>query len=318
MAASSRPPISRDIASSEPSQKHNEFRRLLEAYAPHDGFFDLAVKGAHTIRRSKTSDDVSHVVQESSLCLVAQGAKRVMLGRETYEYDRSRMIVFSVDIPIATQLLRASREEPFLCLRLDLDSKRIGDLALKVYPDGLSHSGESSAICVAPMDIKIVEAGIRLMETLADPGDTKLVAPLVLDEILIRLLRSPIGPRLAAMSVKETGTYGIARAVAWLQNNYARPMQVDRLAEIAHMSVSSFHQHFKSFTTMSPLQHQKTLRLQEARRLMLSRMLDAGDACQLVGYVSASQFSREYSRFFGTAPSKDVAQLREKMRLSPE
>ncbi len=302
----------------ESSTRLAGFKRILEAYAPHDGLFDLAVKGAHAIRRSQMSDELSHIVQESSLCLVAQGAKRVMFGRETYEYDSSRMIVFSVDVPVSAQLIKASRDEPFLCLRIDLDSKRIGDLALKVFPDGLPRTSESSAVCVAPMDGRIIEAALRLMGALADPGDTELVAPLVLDEMIIRLLRSPIGPGLAAMTVKDTGIYGVAKAVSWLHGNFAKPVQVEKLADIAHMSASTFHQHFKAVTSMSPLQYQKTLRLQEARRLMLSKMLDAGDACQLVGHASASQFSREYSRFFGAAPTKDVSQLRAKMRSSGE
>jgi AraC-type DNA-binding domain-containing proteins len=292
------------------------FRRLLEIYAPHDGVFDIAVKGAHTVRRSRASDELNHIVQDASLCLVAQGAKRVMLGREAYEYDATKMVVFSIDVPVASQLTRASAAQPFLCLKIDLDLKRVGELALKVFPDGLPRSDDSSAICIAPMDGKIVEAGIRLMEALADPGDIKWVAPLVVDEMIIRLLRSPIGPALASIAVKDAGISGIARAVSWLQGNYAKPIQVDQLAGIAHMSASSFHQHFKAVTSMSPLQYQKTLRLQEARRLMLSKMLDAGDACQLVGYASASQFSREYSRFFGAAPTKDVMRLRERLRIS--
>jgi AraC-like DNA-binding protein len=318
MATTRHGPLVAESKSAESPTPIDRFRRVLEAYAPHDGVFDLAIKGAHTIRRSRVSDELSHIVQDSSLCLVAQGAKRVMLGRETYEYDSSKMIVFSVDVPVASQLVRASSAQPFLCLKIDLDLKRVGDLALKVFPDGLPRSEDSSAICVAPMDGKVVEAGLRLIETLADPGDTELVAPLVLDEMIIRLLRSPIGPRLASISVKDAGTYGIARTVSWLQGNYSKPVQVDQLAEIAHMSISSFHQHFKAVTSMSPLQYQKTLRLQEARRLMLSRLLDAGDACQLVGYASASQFSREYSRFFGSAPTKDVVRLRERLRISGE
>jgi AraC-like DNA-binding protein len=318
MATSRQGPIVSEGKAAESPVPIERLRRILEAYAPHDGVFDLAIKGAHAIRRSRVSDELSHIVQDSSLCLVAQGAKRVILGREAYEYDSSKMIVFSVDVPVASQLVRASIDQPFLCLKIDLDLKRVGDLALKAFPDGLPRSDDSSAICVAPMESKVVEAGVRLMESLAEPADTELIAPLVLDEMIVRLLRSPIGPRLASISVKDTGTYGIARAVSWLQKNYSKPMQVDDLAEIAHMSMTSFHQHFKAVTSMSPLQYQKTLRLQEARRLMLSKMLDAGDACQLVGYASASQFSREYSRLFGAAPTKDVVRLRDRLRISGE
>ena len=146
---------------------------------------------------------------------------------------------------------------------------------------------------------------------MTQPEDAELLAPLVIDEILIRLLRSPIGVRVAQIGLADSGVQGVAKAVSWLRANFSEPMKVEDLAELAHMSVSSFHQHFKSVTSMSPLQYQKVLRLQEARRLMLSTMMDAGAACWHVGYQSASQFSREYSRIFGNAPTKDIARLRE-------
>ena len=147
------------------------------------------------------------------------------------------------------------------------------------------------------------------------PGDAELLAPLVMDEILIRLLRSPIGVRVAQMGFAESSVHRVAKAISWLRANFSQPMKVEDLAEMVHMSVSSFHEHFKSVTSMSPLHYQKVLRLQEARRLMLSTMMDAGTASQRVGYLSASQFSREYSRFFGSAPGKDIARLRQDTRL---
>jgi transcriptional regulator GlxA family with amidase domain len=139
----------------------------------------------------------------------------------------------------------------------------------------------------------------------------------VIEEILIRLLRSPVGVRVAQIGLVESSVHGVAKALSWLRANFSQPMKVEELAELAHMSVSSFHQHFKAVTSMSPLQFQKTLRLQEARRLMLSMMVDAGTASWRVGYQSASQFSREYGRFFGRAPTKDIASLREHSDLDP-
>jgi transcriptional regulator GlxA family with amidase domain len=147
------------------------------------------------------------------------------------------------------------------------------------------------------------------------PGDAELLSPLIVDEILIRLLRSPIGVRVAQMGFTESSVERVAKAISWLRINFSQPMKVEDLAELVHMSVSSFHEHFKSVTSMSPLHYQKVLRLQEARRLMLSAMMDAGAASQRVGYLSASQFSREYSRFFGSAPTKDIARLRQDTRL---
>jgi len=153
------------------------------------------------------------------------------------------------------------------------------------------------------------------MECLAQPADAELLAPLMVEEILIRLLRSQIGARFAQMGFVESSVNRVAKAISWLRDNFSQPMKVEELAELVHMSVSSFHEHFKSVTSMSPLHYQKVLRLQEARRLMLSAMMDASGASQRVGYLSASQFSREYSRFFGIAPTKDIARLRQDSRL---
>ena len=163
---------------------------------------------------------------------------------------------------------------------------------------------------LARVDASIVAAATRLVELIGQPG-AELLAPLVVDEILIRLLLSSIGARVAQVGVAESGVHGIAKAVSWLRANFSQPMKVEELAELAHMSASSFHQHFKAVTSMSPLQYQKVLRLQEARRLMLSAMMDAGVASRQVGYASASQFSREYGRSFGSPPTTDIPRLRE-------
>jgi AraC-like DNA-binding protein len=257
-----------------------------------------------------------HVLRLPSLCIAAQGAKTVIVGQEVYEYDPSRMIVFSVALPVAAQVTQASHSAPYLSLKFDLDPHKIADLVLKVYPHGLPPVQERSAVYVTPVDASIINAATRLMECLAQPGDVELVAPLVVDEILIRLLRSPIGVRVAQMGFAESSLQRVAKAISWLRENYSQPMKVEDLAELVHMSVSSFHEHFKSVTSMSPLQYQKVLRLQEARRLMMSSVTDTGTASQRVGYLSASQFSREYSRFFGSAPTKDIARLRHENGVS--
>ncbi len=284
---------------------------VIRAHTPHDGLFDLRIPGVHAIRVSRTHTELVHALQRAALCIVAQGAKSVLLGQEVYEYDASRMVVYSVDLPLAGQVTRASPSEPYLCFKLDLDPPKIAELVLKVYPHGLPRAQESRAVYVGQADMRIVNAATRLLELMAQPGDAELLAPLVVEEILIRLLRSPIGVRVAQIGLAESSVHGVAKAVSWLRANFSQPMKVEELAELAHMSVSSFHQHFKSVTSMSPLQFQKVLRLQEARRLMLSTMADAGTASWRVGYQSASQFSREYGRFFGHAPTKDIARLRE-------
>ncbi|MBZ5657394.1 MAG: AraC family transcriptional regulator [Acidobacteriia bacterium] len=269
----------------------------------------------HAIRISRTNRECVHAVRSASLCIAAQGAKTVIVGQEVYEYDPSRMIVFSVALPVAAQVTQASHSEPYLALKLDFQPRKIAELVLKVFPHGVPPVQDRSAVYVTPADESVVNAATRLMECLAQPGEAELLAPLVMDEILIRLLRSPIGVRVAQMGFAESSVHRVAKAISWLRANYSRPMKVEELAELVHMSVSSFHEHFKSVTSMSPLHYQKVLRLQEARRLMLSTMMDAGTASQRVGYLSASQFSREYSRFFGSAPTRDIARLRQENRL---
>ncbi len=295
--------------------------RLIAAYAPYDDSFELRIPGLHAGRYSRLNSECFHTLRVPSLCIAAQGAKTVIVGQDVYEYDASRMIVFSVALPVASQITRASQSEPYLSLRLDLDPRKIADLVLKVFPSGLPPvqqrlpEKERRAVYVAPSDASIVNAAVRLMECLAHPGDAELVAPLIIDEILIRLLRSPIGIRVAQMGFAESSVDRVGKAISWLRANFSQPMKVEDLAGLVHMSVSSFHEHFKSVTSMSPLHYQKVLRLQEARRLMLAEMVDAGTASQRVGYLSASQFSREYSRFFGNAPTKDIARLRQDTRL---
>ena len=312
----------REIASparSAQRSRHTEpdlpnLARLLSACAPHDGSFELRIPGVHASRFSRVMTNCVHTLRIPSLCIVAQGAKTVIVGQETFEYDASRMIVFSVALPVASQITKASASKPYLALKLDLEPRKVAELVLKVYPQGLPPVQERSAVYLTPADASIVHAAMRLLECLGQPGDIELIAPLVLDEILIRLLRSPIGIRVAQMGFAESSVHRVAKAISWLRENFSQPMKVEDLAELVNMSVSSFHEHFKSVTSMSPLHYQKVLRLQEARRLMLSTMVDASAASQRVGYLSASQFSREYSRFFGTAPTRDIAKLRQDTR----
>jgi len=292
----------------------SKLARLIAAYAPHDGVFELSIPGLHASRASRINKECVHALRLPCLSIIAQGAKTVIVGQETYEYDPSRMLVYSVALPVAAQVTQASHAEPYLALRLDLEPHKIAELVLKVYPQGLPPIQERSAVYITPVDASIVNCATRLMECLAQPGDMELLAPLVVDEILIRLLRSRIGVRVAQMGFAESSVHRLAKAISWLRANFSQPMKVEELAELVHMSVSSFHEHFRSVTSMSPLHYQKVLRLQEARRLMLSAMMDASAASQQVGYLSASQFSREYSRFFGSAPSKDIARLRSDTR----
>ena len=280
----------------------------LLAHAPQDGSFETCIQGVHAIRASNTSAELVHGLHCAALCIVAQGAKTVMLGDESYEYDPSRMMIFSLDLPIAAMIRQASVAAPYLSFRLDFDQQRLSELILKAYPDGVPAVSDKRAVYVAQAGEAVIDAAVRLLTLASQPEEAELLAPLAMDEIVLRLLRGPFGARLAQLGRIES--HRIGKVVDWIRRNYDQPIRIDDMAELAHMSPSSLHEHFKSLTSMSPLQFQKALRLQEARRLMLSTGMDAGLACQRVGYASASQFSREYSRHFGSAPTRDMVRLR--------
>jgi AraC-like DNA-binding protein len=246
-----------------------------------------------------------------AVCIVAQGAKVVMLGRDVLEYDPPHVLVLAVDLPMSSQVIRASRKEPYLGFILALDPPRIAELAARVYPRGIPKPSEARALYVGHSTDGIVDAVTRLLELMAHPEDAALLGPLVVDEILLRLLRTAIGPRVAQIGQPKSGVQRVGEAVGWIREHFAQPVTVEEMAASVHMSASSFHERFKAVTSLSPLQYQKVLRLHEARRLMLFQRMDANGACQRVGYLSPSQFSREYSRFFGNAPTRDIARVRE-------
>ena len=289
-------------------------RRLanrLAGYAPHDGAFELRLPGTYAVRLSRLTSAASYATLGPALCVAAQGAKVVMLGREVLEYDPAHLLVFAVDLPVSSQVTRANRKDPYLGFVMDLDPARVGELAARVYPRGVPKASDNRGLYVGRSTDDIVDAVTRLLDLMAQPEDADLLGPLVVDEILIRLLRTPIGNRVAQIGHTKSGVQRIAEAVTWIRTHFAQPVTVEEMAASVHMSASSFHQRFKAVTSMSPLQYQKVLRLHEARRLMLFQTMDASDACHRVGYLSASQFSREYGRFFGSAPTRDIARLRE-------
>ncbi len=284
--------------------------RLLIVNAPNEGVSDLPIPGLYIARYSDIAPDFIKTFYSPSLGIVVQGAKSITAGQDTYRLGSGQMMMHPVALPVALKVINASKSEPLLTVRLDLDPQRIAELVLKVYPHGLPSVGQWSAGYVADTDAGIVNAVTRLVECLQKPGDTELLGPLIMEEILIRLLRSPVGVHVAEMGFSDSGVHHIANAIAWLRQNYSRQIKVTELARLTHMSVSSFHGHFKAVTSMTPVQYQKALRLQEARRLMLSQQMDATTACRMVGYVSDSQFSRDYSGFFGASPGRDMARLR--------
>ena len=284
---------------------------LLASYTPHDGAFHLRLPGTHAVRLSQMTGEAMHALMGPAVCVAAQGAKVIMLGRDVLEYDPAHFLVLAVDLPVTSQVTRATRKDPYLGFVLELDATRVAELAARVYPRGIPKASDSRGLYVGRTTDAIVDAVTRLLELMAHPEDADLLGPLVIDEILLRLMKTSVGVRVAQMGHPKSGVQRIAEAASWIRANFAQPVTVDEMAASIHMSASSFHQRFKAVTSMSPLQYQKVLRLHEARRLMLFQDMDANDACRRVGYLSPSQFSREYARFFGSAPIKDIARLRE-------
>jgi AraC-like DNA-binding protein len=285
--------------------------KLIGVLVPYDGNVELRLAGARIARVSQANQEPTHYVQRSSLCMVAQGAKIVTIGEDSYGYEAGQMAVYSIDVPMAGRVTQASHSQPYLLLMIDLDAEKIAELALKVFPHGLPTTRDTRSLYVGDADAHMIDAATRLLELMAQPVDADLLAPLVRDEILIRLLRSPMGSRVAQIGRAGSSVRQIANAVSWLRANFDQQVNIEQLAKLVNMSVTSFHRQFKGVTGMSPLRYQKTLRLQEARRLMLAAILDAGQAGRRVGYTSASQFTREYGRFFGMTPTKDINRLRE-------
>lgn len=283
---------------------------LIAAYAPHDGVFELPVHGMRVVRASASPTHWNHGVHHACVSVVGQGAKSMRIGDNTYVIDESRMLVATADLPVTGRVTHANPAEPFLSVQLELDPARIAALTPRVFPRGLPKAIDCSAVDTHDAPPEIVDAVARLMQLIAQPDDLDLLAPLIVDEILIRLLRGPSGACVAQVGQADSTTQRISRAVAWIRDHYLDPMTVDSLARQVDMSPSTFHHHFRAVTSMSPLQCQKVLRLQEARRLMCLSAMDARQASRSVGYVSASQFSREYARLFGEAPGRDVAKLR--------
>ncbi|THF87384.1 AraC family transcriptional regulator [Deinococcus sp. KSM4-11] len=284
---------------------------LLGVYAPYDGSHALRVPNAYAVRSSRMNAELFHSVYQPSVCIVAQGTKTVFLGPNIYEYDAQRLLVFSLELPMASQVTQASAAEPYLCLKLNFDPAQVARLSGLVYPHGLPPIRENRGVYVGDSTAGIVATATRLLTLMADEGDATLIGPLVVEELIIRLLRSSVGGRIAQIGHEESTVQRVAKAVDWVRAHFDQPMDVPVLAEMVHMSPSTFHEHFKSVTSLSPLQFQKALRLREARRLMLTGRVDATTASRQVGYASASQFTREYGRLFGLAPSRDIAQLRE-------
>jgi AraC-like DNA-binding protein len=291
-------------------EMRKDLARRIAAHAQSPGETRTAVPGLALYRRTTTTACFL-TTYEPSLTVFAQGRKRINLRGIEYHCDPSSFLLSSIDVPVESQIVEASEQVPLLTMFLKLDMPTVREVlsredlpepAVSLHPRGLA-VGETTA--------GLLSACSRLIELLETPEDIPFLSHLIQREIVYRILRSPQGERLRAIATTGDLSHRTARAIAWLRANYAKPLHMEELAVIARMGVSTLHHHFRALTAMSPLQYQKQLRLQTARQRMLMDGIDATSAAYEVGYESVSQFNREYSRFFGQPPMRDIKALRD-------
>ena len=263
------------------------------------------IPGLRLYRRSKTTACTS-AAYEPSLVVFLQGQKRINVGKTTYVCDGSNFLLTSVDLPVVSQVIAATKKEPILGLLLKLEMPLVREILAQQEFHLRGESADARAMAVGVSSIELLDACSRLVDLLDVPKDIPYLSSLIQREIIYRLLRSPQGKHLRAIATLGEQSHRTAKAVEWLRMNYSKPLRVEELATMARMGVSTLHHQFRSLTAMSPLQYQKQLRLHVARERMLNEGLDAASAAFEVGYESASQFNREYSRFFGQPPMRDV------------
>ena len=242
--------------------------------------------------------------------MIVQGRKRVEFGRSTFFYDPAHFLITSVDLPVVSQVVEASPEVPYLCLRLDLQIPVVQELLNREEVRAAEPPSNHVAMTTAKTTVEFLDSFSRLLDLANKPEDIPFLSPHIQREIIYRILRSTEGQRLRQIATQDDHNHRTAKAIAWIKANYAKPLRVEELADIAGMAVSTLHQHFRDLTGMTPIQYQKQLRLNVARQRMLMTGVDAASAAFEVGYESASQFSREYSRFFGQPPMRDIRALR--------
>jgi AraC-like DNA-binding protein len=268
-----------------------------------------AIPGLILYKRIGPTEPYS-AMYEPSVCLITQGAKRVVLGEDSYVYDAQHFLITSVNLPTVVQIIKASPEKPCLGIVLKLDLREVSQMMVDSKLPPPREQSSSRGMATGEVTLPLLAAFQRLVGLFDEPKDIPILAPIMQREILYRLLVSDQGARLRQIALAGSQGHQIAQAIDWLKGNYARPLRIDDLASQVYMSTSTFHHHFRGLTAMSPLQYQKWLRLNEARRLMLTERLDAASAAMQVGYESPTQFSREYSRQFGAPPLRDIKNLR--------
>ena len=305
-----RQPEKRKDLNSAAIEKRKELARKIALYAQSTGENSTDVPGLSLYRRT-TPTSCYRATYEPSLTVFVQGRKRINLGGTEYVCDASSFLLTSIDVPVESQIVEASEEVPLLSMYLRLDMPTVREvLGREDLPDPEA-SAQSHGLAVGETTVGLLGACARLIELLETPEDIPFLSHLIQREIVYRILRTPQGERLRAIATRGDLSHRTARAIAWLRANYTKPLHMEELAATARMGVSTLHHQFRALTAMSPLQYQKQLRLQTARQRMLMDGMDATSVAYEVGYESVSQFSREYSRFFGQPPLRDIKALRD-------
>lgn len=287
-----------------------ELAELLGRYIKVDGTQKTAIPGTRLTRASRISEPVDSVY-EPSLCVVAQGSKLVLLGEHSYRYDSASYLTASVHLPITGQVVEASPEMPYLSVQLQLDMNQILEVIQLSNQAGGYKRGSGSGLVISRLSESLLEAVLRLVRLLDAPQDIPVLAPGIIQEIIYRVLQDEQNAALKQFALIGSQAQRIAKVIKRLNRQFSQPIRVEELAEEAGMSASSLYSYFREVTGMSPIQYQKQLRLQEARRLLFTEGMEAAEAAYLVGYESPSHFSREYTRRFGLSPIKDLERLRE-------
>jgi AraC-like DNA-binding protein len=281
-----------------------EIRDLIAAHARPD--MSSPIDGLLVCRAE--SSEISHSLTSAMFVLMADGHKRLLLGERVYEYRAGQCLVVSADLPITGNFVGAGPQDPALALALTLRPEAVAPLALRT---SVRWAATEPALATGDIDADLLDPVTRLLRLLDRPSDAAVLAPLIEQEIIWRLLTGPYGGIVRRIGLADSGLAEVSGAIRWIRDNYAEPMRIADLAALVGMSASAFHRHFRAVTTMSPLQFQKRIRLQEARSLLVSRPGDVAGVGHLVGYDSPTQFSREYRRLFGAPPGADASRLRE-------
>lgn len=288
---------------------HNLLQSLVEDIAQNDGDYNTAIPVLSIYRRSAVTDPMPCIFG-LGLGVTVQGGKRVTLGDEVFDYSSGQALINSIDLPVVSYVTQATITEPYLGLRLDLDANLIVQIATEMNTSRICKGGPLRAMSVIALDDRILDALTRLIRLLNEPNKIPFIAPLIQREIIIRLLDGEHGPILQHLATVGSPSHQISQVIAWMKLNYINSISINELAAKAHMSPSTFRQHFRTITGLSPLQYLKNLRLQDARHWMLYEDMDAGSAAMRVGYESVTQFNREYARMFGEPPLRDIKRTR--------